>query len=302
VPFPSSIERNSALAGISVIGPRTAAFAVGMRVAEQRLWKLLRYEGGQSYSIQSFYMPLEAGRVHAGLMADCPPAHAGDVADGLVSVLRELADPGPTADELALDLARSTTGLADPNSVVGILDWSATRELVGAPVQTFPEAHEELRGTTAATTADAIAEALPTALLIVPEHTRIPDGFGAYPMWSDASVSGGRIVGGRAGSDERIQLAPEGVTVLVGAGKVSTVSYRDCRMAMWAPDGTLTLFGVDGMVVEINPRRFDGGTSVVREVLRSIPPGLVVPAYPSGPAHSSPPLMRIGAPAVWLDA
>jgi predicted Zn-dependent peptidase len=164
--------------GLTFVAPPTG-LATALETAHERLIDRLRDERGILYDIDGEGVPVGTHRIYAALLAACDDAHAVEVSDELIAVVRELAADGPTPEELERSAERVRRDFSDPAAIEPRLEAELFGELHGRPPRTAEESIARADALTAEQCAATLAEALPTALLVVPAALagRIPDGF-----------------------------------------------------------------------------------------------------------------------------
>jgi predicted Zn-dependent peptidase len=270
---------------LTMVARRSTQLVLVLEVAQRRLLRGLRYEGGLSYSVRFVYEPLTADEAHVVIVADSLEANVAGVRDRLVEMLRELAAAGATADEIARQAEYAERELRDPHASASRLVYSATKELLGGEQLTPAEFLQEYQEATPGSTARALAEALETALLLVPAGAggRI-DGFGPYPVESPRPLEGGkhRLRGLRLRRDpnEPVLIAGTEGVAIEAPGSRAAVRFDECELVLEHSKGTRALWSTDGFYVEIEPEFWRGGDEVVALVDRHAPPDAVVQADP----------------------
>lgn len=157
--LPAEVEQGTGGIAFSTLAPRSAALNAAIAIAAERAHERLRREAGLSYSVSGGYLPLDAAMVHATLYADCRDSDAGRVRDELLAVVEELADAGPTAEELEFDRRQFARANEDPEAVLG-----GTTETVAQLVA-------EREALAPAEVARAPAAAAESLLVVVPTGT-----------------------------------------------------------------------------------------------------------------------------------
>lgn len=268
---------------VAFVAERSSALRATVAIAERRARQRLRYALGVTYDVSWNYDPLSREVAHVTLWADCLPANAGEVARELVAVLDELAATGPTDDELERERDDEREWIDDSENAPSNLFYRALQELLGADFQTDEEHIAEMAAVTPAVAARALATALETMLLVVPEETPAPDGrFTPYPVSSPERVSGRSLALrglnlGREARRTRLVVGDDGISVLTADGGAATVRFDECvAVERWA-SGARALWGADGFRVEVEPEAWRDGDRVVRTIDERISPTLVVP-------------------------
>lgn len=157
---------------ISYVMPAHEAGWLLPTILEERATDRLRQDLGISYSVDGDFMRLADGTlvVH---VADGRPEHAQTVAQTLWEVLSDLAEQGPTSEELAHHVEGHRQSTQDPRGVMDHLVWAATRLLDDKPVLTGQE-QTALAEQVAAEDVQAWARlAQASALIGLPEGVRI---------------------------------------------------------------------------------------------------------------------------------
>jgi hypothetical protein len=161
---------------------------------ERELFKRLRHEGGLSYAISADYAARDADWAEIHATADALPGTQDKLISSLTIVLSELRagdiDPG------LLEVVRSRVLEARqaPDAAAHLLPGLAADLLFGRPFSSEAELIDRFRASTADDVRAAAAEALDTALLMLPGPS--PDaGSAAYPpVPTGKQTIGARIV------------------------------------------------------------------------------------------------------------
>ena len=182
--LPAVNVRSDAAVSLAVLAPRSDALQTVMYVAQRRLTDSLRHERGVVYSAERNIDILGRDTAHAVLSLDCLDEHAAFAATRLVEILRELADRGPTEDELEHEREGVRRSVEHRDAPLDAIEDAALDELFGVPVRRAAEWLAEVEALTPAGCARALADALPTAILDVsPEAGDVlPDGFRPYEV------------------------------------------------------------------------------------------------------------------------
>lgn len=271
----------------SLILRRSFAANAVLSIAGTRVRRRLRFEHGVSYGAQSVYDVLTPEVAHAVVLADCLDERVPAARDGLMSILRELAEEGPTVDELRDGAESLEAKLAEPSEIAGFLYGQASEELSGGDVYGPAELAERRAAVTPESAATALADAMSSLLLTTPDGTSdVLSGLERYPLTSPRRVSGQthRLRGLHVKGDlrkTRVISAPEGISLIRPDGEALTVLFGECVAVTRWPDGTRGLWGADGFYVEIDSTYWRNGKELVRLVDESVAPELRVPMEPS---------------------
>jgi hypothetical protein len=252
-------------------------------IAENRLRHRLRFERGLSYGVQAVYDRLSPGHAHCVLWADCLDSRAAAVRDDLLSILRSLAEEGPTLEELREGTDSLRQAVSDPANAGTFTYGFASDELVGARKLTSEELVEGRAAVRPEDAAGVLSEALETLLLTTPEAAgALAEGFERYPLTSPKRVSGRthRPRGLHLRGDlrkARLVFADDGISVISPDDEAVTVFFDQCCAVLRWVDGRRVLWSEDGFSLEVVPDFWRGGSEVVQKIDATLADDLVVP-------------------------
>lgn len=282
--FPACISgAQSGVVSFGFVAPRAHELVTVFSIAAERARHRVRYDLGLSYHVTWWYEPLTRELAHVTFWADCLDENAGAVADALTRVLDELADVGPTEEELAHEVDELQRRMTEPTQVDSRAAVAAAMELFGLEFEDDQEQLGMRSSLTPPAAAQALAEALETMLLAVPGETKAPSGrFAPYPVRSPSRVSG-RVHRPRGAmlrpSLRHVQLfaGDDGISRTDGGESLSTVRFDECEAVLRWIDGTRGLWSRDGFYVEVDPAAWRGGGDIVHLIDERTRPELVVP-------------------------
>jgi len=277
-----SPEPAAAGIGLSLVGGRQEGWFVGMQVLAERLTQRARHDRGLSYEIGWESTLLDRGRVDRMIMVDARDGHEATVAGMLWEEVRRLADEGPTAEELKHERESIREMHADPRSVEGELGYVANAELFGLEATASDERQAIVDRLTPTDIAELFEDALPTALLVVPEDVRLE-----LPGVSVGGCSTGRTVPAgtsfrppamakllhRAARAQQLILTADGVAHVDEDGDVHRVRFADVVGVQVDEDGRV-LFGANGCIIPVDKSMFRGAEAAIRAVDAATPPTL----------------------------
>jgi hypothetical protein len=283
---PAFLNELSGAVAISFVTDREAWISIPWQIAAERLHERLRFREGVTYSAQFEFHPIAADRGHSTIIVSCLDEHAVAVQDGLLQVLDELAQKGPSVEELQGVRRNFLRGWSEPESVPAHLDTAALNELVGYPVRALRDYAEELDRSTPDSCAAAVRAAVESAILLLPPGCPLGrDSFRPYPLWSSMMASGRRFQAASrrfpwSRKAPELVVGSDGVSIVTPEGQAVTVLYNACAGAVSHSDGALQVIGDDGFIVWIKPTEWRGGDRARDSVLRTVPSGrlLVIPA------------------------
>lgn len=281
--LPAVAEGPSGVVALSLLGTRNDWPYVPAKIGARRVEQSLRYGEGITYGVEVGYDVVGPDLAHTLIAVSTLDQNARAVMKGVLRVLRELADTGPTEEELhalASELERDFTGAP---AVLGFLDKCAFDELLGCPSRTIAELADEVRGLTPATVAKDLGKALDSTLLLVPEGTGT-DGvsFSRYDLPSAPLPSNGRSHRWSKApfpwsKDRRdLVVGDEGIAIVHPSGRSGTLLYSEVAVALVGAGGFLELVDFDGFSIHVEPSVWRNGAGAVRRILSLIPSDRVV--------------------------
>lgn len=251
VTFPAFSAEGTGGVSVSMRAKRSWGPTLALGVAADRLHERLRMEAGISYGVGGSYIPLSADVAHVAIGADCLDEHAERVGVELLAILHELADQGPTREELAAECVRRDRGESeDPESDLAELDAAMTNELLGAPVEEREQLIAERDAVAPEDVAAAMREALATALVIAPFGTRPPrEGLTVHAP-AEEPIEGREFRPQARRARERVMIGEAGVTLAGVEGGPVTVRSRPGSFAIKGAGGWI-LSDRDGAYIEL---------------------------------------------------
>src|SRR5438876_2922683 len=128
---------------------------------------------------------------HGTVWADSLPENLSKVLNGMLAVLDEVMEKGPSEDELHDDVEALRKSVDNPGWPMALLDSQLTHELFGTTMRTMDEAIAELEKMTPADYAALLREIFPSLLTIVPPGVAVLDPrLTAVPAWSTEEARG----------------------------------------------------------------------------------------------------------------
>ncbi|MEV6607807.1 hypothetical protein [Kutzneria sp. NPDC051319] len=279
----------------SAVTERSARASLFAMVLERALFRALRTEDGNSYTIAAAYVPRDGSHATITAMADALPEKQDAVLGGLIDVLAALQAGRFDVDELETVRDKASTSLDRPEAARALLFTEAIDILYGRTRCTLEEFRAELAAVTVDDLGEVAGQLMDTLLLQVPRGGRADwAGFAEAPMFSDKAVVGEQYPSLQNG-DFVLVLGHDGVSVTSPHG-VLTVKYRECVLMQRWPDGARRLVGPDGISISIEPTLYDIPERAITRLDGKIADELMVrqPAraadrIPQRPAPAAPP-------------
>ena len=267
--------------GVSFVSPRTPAASVARGVVETRVRERLRYELGLTYHVYVASEPLTRDARHCVLVCDCRTGDERDVLDAVLAVLGELADAGPSPEDLEHEHAEWERSFAHPAAVPSFLAESAVNHVLGADVTQPSHLRDERLEVTEASVATTVADFLADALVLAAVEPPL-EGYATFPLTSSSTVSGRshRLKGVVRRRRPELVVGDDGISWIDEAGDPSTVRFAECVALQQWVDGTRTAWGADGTHVTVFPDVWRRGQDVVRALDEGVPSEAHVPMEP----------------------
>ncbi len=271
---------------LGLLGPRSTRFGSLMRLLERRARDRLRFTDSLSYEVGSSGLRVSAEQVQAILWADGLAENMSKVWNGLLAVLDELMEKGPSAEDIREDIEGLRKATEQPSWPMSLLDAHVNGELYGTPALTLDQMIAEMEASGPAEHAALLTEIFPTLIAALPTEVAVLDRrFAAVPGWSTASVPGRQyelLMPKSVAQKAMMQLTvgEEGVSMQHSPGNVVTVRYRECSAALAWDDGSRTLLSWEAFRVHLRPVDWKDGAGISAEIDRHLPPDVVVPRGP----------------------
>ena len=277
-------EREAGL-GMSFIAPYSVRFAALLRVLQRHGLSRLRYGESLSYEVSSATLRLGSELTHGIVWADGLPENLSKVLTGMLAVLDEVMEKGPTGAELREDVDVLRKSTENPGWAMAMLDGQLTHELFGTRMLTVDEVIVELEKATPAEYAALLSEVFPSLLSIVPAGVAVLDPrLTAVPSWSTGEAQG-RVYRLRAAPSAVAQMttltvSDTAISLRLGPGKLVTIPYAECAAALAWDDGSRTLLSLDSFRLHVRPDDWKDGAEVAAALARHLPKDVMVPAGP----------------------
>ena len=273
--------------GLSMVAPRSVAAAATNAILHERLTKVLRYENGLTYNVQSIGEALDDALAHSWIAADALAEQRAVVAHTMLTTFEELIDVGCDRAEIDAYASRLREMYADgPTAPLVLLMRRSTDLLTG---RTTPAPEESLKLATeldpraVRDTAQALYDQL-----IVATPTSIPavqGRMGTLSAWSARSVSGRPRTS--VDSDAALTMGDEGATLTIEPGRhepahCATVRYDSAVALVRWKNARQVLIGTDGFSIQLDADEWPDGERVLAEVAARVDPAIVVPLDTEG--------------------
>ncbi|MCW1804268.1 hypothetical protein [Brachybacterium squillarum] len=276
--LPALIRRDHDAVSMSFDGPAGPSAWMVTGLLMERLEESLRHQRGITYAIDNGHLELGEGRIMRVIGTGTTHRHATAIAQEMLDGLRDLADRGPSQEELAQqceDLART---LRDERAAEDFLHAQADRLLAGEDPLTPEEMLAEAKAVSPESIRLTAREALRTTLLFVPDDEGAEDDRRKAVLGiPDRSFEGNEDegeAGGTTYSRRLLRRVPRDLRVVIGDEAVSQRYWGVSSRFAWEDivgieieDGTYELFRWDGRSTVIDPRDLRRGDELVERIL-----------------------------------
>ncbi|TXK17276.1 pitrilysin family protein [Homoserinibacter sp. GY 40078] len=248
--LPAWIKGGDGLIGIDVVvphSPRSVLFAYLLRAT---LFRVLRVEGGLSYSIDVQIEQCGPDEIRVTIVADALPEQQAAVVGEIVDTLAALRVG--RIDDHDLDVARATMldTMDDRIPSPSLLATVAHAFLSGRSVVDADDRRRLIEEVTLDQLREQVDAYWEAALWRIPSGGVSWAGIAPAPRWSSSVVEGSWFA--VSGSSAHLVVGEAGVSSSTPEGP-STVLFEDCVACLAWPDGRRILIGADAFVVEIEP-------------------------------------------------
>jgi hypothetical protein len=206
----------------------------------------------------------------------------------LRAVLEELAEHGPSEEELAREVEERRRRSSDVSNLGGHLFAAAVSELLGNVFASPQDFLVEATHVTSSSAAEALKSGMESALLLTLDDRWQPDDrWSLYPPFSEEVLSGRRyrpsVATARSAGDRKARLVAgkEGVTFLNPDGQPTSIRFEECEVLERWPDGARVLWGCDATRLVIDPAHWQNGERLVAWIDEHVATDRVVPVNPA---------------------
>jgi predicted Zn-dependent peptidase len=315
-PLPTFLHQNSNLLAVSFLADRDAPTMLIPSLLENRLKARLRKAMGVSYAASAFSEPVDRDIRHVSVAVDVHPEHLDAAAEAFVEVVEELAERGPTADELRTLRRNFADAFRPKQAAYALLDWAARDELSGRRRQTLDAVVADLEKLTPAAVRKRLSLSLDSSIWSLPAGARAPE-WQVEPLmqWSRDAVAGKKFRPRpdpskrqsftlTTPSKERLVVGEEGVMLQQTSNQRVTVRFDRCAAMLAWDNGDRVLHDETGFSLAVVPSKWYGGKRAVHAIDATVADEKIV-RMGAAPATSKPYriatwLMWILVPLAWL--
>jgi hypothetical protein len=283
LPLEYPLQFSEGAGGVALAGivERTPAAALALDVFNSRATAELGPTRRVAHEVGPLFTALTADAAQLGFVGRAANEKAPDGRDGLMFVVEKLRDEGPTEQELAAAVERTTRPLSGSAGELAILDRAATAELDGRE-QVQPA---ELAARYASLTGDELRpifdQLARTFLVIMPTGAPVPPGYHAPPGPLSHEFSGREFKGPGLFKRRKLTVASDGLSVITPNDGTRGVRFNDV-VALVQEGHDLTVLARDKTIVRVPEDFGDDAHTAVREAL---PETLYVPDVDHDHSH-----------------
>jgi len=219
-------------------------------------------------------------------------ARGNDGVECILGCLDDFAELGPDPDELTEAIADVVTWGTEPDNAAPVAEMLANDELRTGRPRTHGAFLEAMSGVSAEEVASTFAAMRDEIILALPSDAEIVDTrFAVLERTAGVALDGTQyrraIATGGPDDDARLTVGPDGVTY-AGADEFLTVCFDDCVAVVTYPDRAITLYDIDGTVIELAARDWRDGDRAFAAIEAAVPADVALAARrPFGVAPES---------------
>ena len=225
-----------------------------MQIARQRIFDQLRTALAISYDVALVSELVAPDCSLHQIVADGGAGDAETILSTLIREVEQLAESGPTVDELELYRIRWRRGVEEPSGHVAWMHRMAGRLLYGLPLLDIDEERVRLDRLTSDDVARTTSEGLDGAIAIGPERMggALP-GWKEQDRWSMTTIAGMSLAADSRFTTGTMVTGDDGISWVRNALQRRTVRWEDVSACLVWNDGSRTVIGTDGMSVVVHP-------------------------------------------------
>ena len=280
-------------AALSLTAEGMHGVGTGARILRDRAYHRLRQELAISYAVETDGLDLGPEHLLLQVTADATDDQALAVRDELAQAAMDLAERGPTTDEIAQELRTAERAWGEEDAPLGWVNRAATNRLWGAEEISPEDLMERWRRMTPEQVAHAWAVSCETSLLLCDRDLPAPDHWPYVADWSVA-IEEGTELHPAPDSDECgvLRVGPQGLTWLPDPKCPVAVRFDDLAIVQRWGNGDRLLIASSGHRIAVIPSAWWGGGGLADYIDDRTPSHLAVdmgPGEPRPPAPAPPP-------------
>lgn len=229
------------------------------------------------YDVWWDYVALSADRAHVMLGSECDRGGADRVATLLLDVLHELADGGPSLENLAAAKRMAERAYMDnPDRARADLDRAALEELLGGDPTPLDQDLDALRALEPEDVAAVFRSACDDLIVLTPTDVPKPHE-SLVPLERPLrDIPGRRFKAKGVRQSDELIVGDHGISWRDNGAKVA-IPADEVSVVIEGTAGSLLVVGVDGSWVEVMPNQLRDGEGAAAAV-QALAPGPLVPS------------------------
>jgi hypothetical protein len=231
-----------------------------------------------------FHTRIGGGFVLDSLSADTREQAAGRVLTELDGILSELAEEGPSVEELAMLDQMRELGRSHPQSILGYVESACERQLLHLPPVSIEEVDHRWSTMTTEGVRDDYRGVLDTLVAVLPLDGTAGDadidGWTPVEDWASDNVTGTTLTAIDGREHGTVTVGDTGVAWSPEEGKHRTVRWDQLAGCLSWDTGVRHLVGVDGATLVLTPWNWRGGEWLTGIVDHYAPESTRIPMGP----------------------
>ncbi len=279
--FPAIATGPDNFLAFQFVRPHSQVSTVALELLRQKLLNALRVKHGLGYQV-GWSEETQTGPLSIStLWSDPRTENAAQAVEIGLRVLDEMAEHGPTREEIADLIQKREIGLTGVEAIPGRLTRYAIAELDSArPFDEQALLQEGLK-LQPEQVAEAVRQMLPTTLMLAPRGVPNPRGLSPLPDRPRQAPSGRRFAFKNAYGHRHRKcgafLSPSRLSVVYSNGKQTGVDISNAALVIKIGEAVRAIWDRDGSYLELESTRFKDGKRLLAAV-------------------------DIGAPETWIDS
>jgi zinc protease len=241
------------------------ALGTVLSVARDRAQARLRDRDAVSYAIAHNRARLHGMSIHS-LSADGAEGSQQQIFQGLVEILEELSDAGPTGAELEEAALTRSQNFTHPDNGLAYLHAWRERHLLGLPHLSPDESMDRLSALTSEVCRDELRHSMATLFAIGAQEIHEPPNWERHSDWTATTVRG--ALHQPFGTRERGELVfgPDGLSWALDQDHRRTVRWDEVVGCLGWSNGVRTVIGPKGDTVVVVPWNWQAGNDLSSEI------------------------------------
>ena len=265
---------------LTYVGERVPSANMVANILHRRMRSRLRFDLGAVYDVELDYDPIGANLAHVVLGTEADERETKRVLRTMLEIVDEMAEHGPTTEELANEITGLRRGWELDEGRLGFLYETAFDTLLGRPAPDPEWLVAQRAGVTPERARDIARNIFSQLMAFSAGENPLPDRLSTYVDWSpdevpgDVIVPAGRHLPGR-GPKERLIVGPEGVTLRLSPTERITIRY-DAMTASVHEGDTRQLHDQGALSIPFDPVGWRDGAKILERIDAATPPAAFV--------------------------